>query len=93
MSEETDKIYDEASLKGLKLVRELLKEGPTSIAPSAITLGAAVGSLFGSMHNSPTEGGKENAKEWLGAFFLTMTGGLKKTMGINLSVQWTIKED
>lgn len=90
ISPEADRIYAEASQEGLRLTREILVKHGRFIEPTAVILGTATGATFGSIYKSPNQ---EHAKEWLNAFFMTMTGGLKKTMGINLSVQWTIKED
>jgi hypothetical protein len=90
--DDVDKIYNDATQKGLELTRKLLREAPNYVEPTAITLGAAVGSLFGSVYSAATQDAKDNAKKWIEAFFLTMTGGLKKTMNIDMSVNWVIKE-
>lgn len=92
MDIDADKIYNDATQKGLKLTRDLIKEAPNYIEPTAVTLGAAVGSLFGSVYKGTSPEAKANAAKWLDAFFLTMTGGLRKTMGIDLSVSWVIKD-
>lgn len=89
---DVEKIYNDATQKGLQLTRDLLKEAPNYVEPTAVTLGAAVGSLFGSVYKGASPNAKVNATKWLEAFFLTMTGGLRKTMNIDLSVSWVIKE-
>lgn len=89
-NEEAMKVYEEASKKGTKLAGDLLLTSANYIEPTAITLGAATGAVFGSIYKAKD---RDLAKRWLEAFFMTMTGGLRETMKIDISVQWAIKED
>lgn len=91
MNIDADKIYNDATQEGLALARELLSKSPEFVQPTALTLGAAVGSVYGAIRQTPHPESEEFAKKWLEAFFLTMTGGLRKTMGIDLDIVWTIK--
>jgi hypothetical protein len=88
--EEThQKLMDEATKEGLALTRTLFNKGSGSVHKAALILGASVGSAFGAMYTADE---KDVAKEWLTAFFITMTAGLRESMGIDLSVNWTVKD-
>lgn len=81
-------LLEKATDQGLKLARQLVSENDKT-ASSAIVLGTATGALYWTLQRMP--GYEQDAKNWLEAFFRTLTGGLK-IKGVQLDVQWTRKE-
>jgi len=91
---EQETAFHNASQKGLQIARDICAN-PGNFTETPIILGTATGAIYGSIARSEKMGGTNpiTSKAWLDAFFLTMIGGLKQTMGIELSVSWVKKEE